>query len=192
MTFQLRDGVRFSDGTPFTAEVAKAHVQRWTGNPDNSFVGIATNTASIDAPAECTLVLRLKQPYYPALQEFSYVRPVRFPSPTSLDASGAFIKPVGTGPYKLDSLSTTEIVLVRNDGYWGGRPNPDKMIFKVIPDSQARLAPEEAVQLRSQSQITLLSQPAETNLLLAFNLVSGNPALKDPKVREAINYVLQF
>jgi nickel transport system substrate-binding protein len=209
LTFHLRDGVRFSDGTPFTAEVAKDYMQRWIGNPDNSFVGITTNAGSIDTPDERTLVLRLRQPYYPALQELSFVRPVRFPSPTSFDASGTFVKPVGTGPYKLESMSTTEIVLVRNDGYWGGQPNLDKVIFKVIPDSQARLAalkagevdliggdylaplaPEEAVQLRNQSQIKLLSQPAETNLLLTFNLVSGNPALRDPKVREAINYAL--
>ncbi|MGH3753642.1 MAG: ABC transporter substrate-binding protein [Pseudonocardiaceae bacterium] len=208
-TFHLRGGVLFSDGTPFTAEVAKADMQRWIGNPDNSFIGIATNTESIDTPDERTLVLRLKQPYYPALQELSFVRPVRFPSPTAFDASGTFVKPVGTGPYKLESMSTTEIVLVRNDSYWGGRPNLDKVIFKVIPDSQARLAalkagevdmiggdylaplaPEEAVQLKDQSQITLLSQPAETNLLLTFNLVSGNPALSDPQVREAINYAL--
>lgn len=209
LTFRLRDGVRFSDGTPFTAEVAKNYMQRWIGNPDNSFVGIATNTTSIDTPDDRTLVLRLKQSYYPALQELSFVRPVRFPSPTSFDASGTFVTPVGTGPYQLESMSTTEIVLVRNDSYWGGRPNLDKVVFTVIPDSQARLAalkagevdliggdylaplaPEDAVQLRNQAQIRLLSQPAGTNLLLTFNLVSGNPALRDPKVREAINYAL--
>ncbi|MGH3815363.1 MAG: ABC transporter substrate-binding protein [Pseudonocardiaceae bacterium] len=210
LTFHLREGVKFSDGTPFTADVAKADMQRWISNPDNSFVGLTTHTESVDAPDERTLVLRLKEPYYPALQELSYVRPVRFPSPTAFDASGKFVKPIGTGPYKLDSMSGTEIVLVRNDSYWGGRPNLDKVIFKVIPDSQARLAalkagevdmiggdylaplaPEEAVQLKNQPQITVLSQPAQTNLLLTFNLLSGNPALRDPKVREAINYALQ-
>lgn len=209
LTFHLRDGVRFSDGTAFTADVAKVDMQRWISDPDNSFVGITRHAGSIDTPDERTLVLRLKEPYYPALQELSYVRPVRFPSPTSFDASGTFVKPVGTGPYKVESMSTTEIVLVRNDSYWGGRPNLDKVVFTVIPDSQARLAalkagevdliggdylaplaPEETVQLKNQPQLKVLSQPAQTNLLLTFNLVSGNPALRDPRVREAINYAL--
>lgn len=209
LTFHLRDGVRFSDGTPFTAKVAKTDMQHWINNSDNSFLGLTTDTQSIDTPDERTLVLRLKEPYYPALQELTFGRPVRFPSSKAFDASGKFVKPVGTGPYKVQSMSTTEIVLVRNDSYWGGRPNLAKVIFKVIPDSQARLAalkagevdmiggdylaplaPEDAVQLKDQPQIRVLSQPAETNLLLTFNLVSGNRALKDQKVREAINYTL--
>lgn len=209
MTFHLRSGVEFSDGTPFTSEVAKSDMQRWLDVEDHAFLGISTNVSQIDTPDLQTLVLQLEQAYYPALQELTVVRPVRFRSPASFDAAGAFRTPIGTGPYKLDSSSNTEIVLVRNESYWGGRANLDRIVFKVIPSSQARLAalkagevdiiggdylaplaPEETLSLRGNSDVTVLSEPSSTNLLLAFNTASGDPALQDPTVREAINVLL--
>jgi nickel transport system substrate-binding protein len=205
LTFHLRPGVTFSDGAPFDATVAKAGLERWIGNPDNSFLGVTLGTAGIEAPDATTLVLRLKQPYYPALQELTYVRPPRFVSPKALDASGAMTEPVGTGPYRLESSSETEIVLVRNDTYWGGRPNLDRVVFTVIPGSQARLAalqagevdiiggnylaplaPEETLPLKGDRNVEIVSAPSATNLVLAFN-TTGNPALADPKVRQAVN-----
>lgn len=206
MTFHLRRGVTFSDGTPFDAAVAKQDLGRWLGNERHQFLGITTDTTSVDTPDDHTLVLHLRRAYYPALQELTAVRPVRFQGPATFAADGSFVKPVGTGPYKLASSSETELVLVRNDRYWAGRPNLDKIVFKVIPDSQQRLAalkagevdmiggdylaplaPEEAVELRSRSDIQVLSQPSSTNLFLAFNTTTGNPGLRDKAVRQAIN-----
>ena len=102
-------------------------------------------------------------------------------------------------------MSETEIVLVRNDTYWGGRPNLDRVVFKVIPSAQARLAamkagevdviggdylaplaPEETTSLRGDSNIEVLRAPSATNLLLAFNSTTGNPALADPEVDGAV------
>ncbi|MDQ7908061.1 ABC transporter substrate-binding protein [Phytohabitans sp. ZYX-F-186] len=207
LTFHLRAGVTFSDGVAFTAPVAKTDMERWIG--DTPFLGISRQTKAIEAPDERTLVLRLKGAYYPALQELTLMRPVRFRSPASFDAAGNFVKPIGTGPYELESSSQTEIVLVRNDTYWGGRPSLDRVVFAVMPDSQARLAalkagevdviggdylaplaPEETLDLRQQSGVTLLTEPSSTNLLLAFNTTTGNRALADPRVREAVNRAL--
>lgn len=76
----------------------------------------------------------------------------------------------------MESSSQTEIVLVRNDTYWGGRPNLDRVVFAVMPNSQARLAalkagevdviggdylaplaPEETLDLRQQPGVKLLT-----------------------------------
>lgn len=206
MTFQLRRGVTFSDGTPFDATVAKQDLGRWLGQKKHAFLGVSSDVASVDTPDDHTLVMHLTKAYYPALQELSVVRPVRFQGPNSFNADGSFQAPIGTGPYKLASSTETEVTLVRNDTYWGGRPNLDKVIFKVIPDSQQRLAalkagdvdmiggdylaplaPEEAAALKSQPGAQVLTQPASVNLLLAFNTTTGNPALVDPAVRQAIN-----
>lgn len=205
-TFHLRTGVTFSDGTAFTAQTAKADLQRWLGQERHQFVGTTMNTASVQTPDAATLVLRSKTAYYPTLQELTYVRPVRFRSPNAYDAGGAFVKPIGTGPYRLESSTPTQVTLVRNDTYWGGRPSLDRIEFRVIPDSQARLAalkagevdviggdylaplaPEETLDLQGNSEVKVLTAPSATNLLLAFNTTTGNPALADPKVREAIN-----
>ncbi|MFC0531833.1 ABC transporter substrate-binding protein [Phytohabitans kaempferiae] len=207
LTFHLRGGVTFSDGEAFTAPVARTDMERWIG--DTPFLGISRQTSAIEAPDERTLVLRLKGPYYPALQELTLMRPVRFRSPASFDAAGNYLKPVGTGPYQVESVSQTEITLVRNDTYWGGRPNLDRVVFAVMPNSQARLAalkagevdviggdylaplaPEETLDLRAHAGVSLLSEPSSTNLLLAFNTTTGNRALADPRVREAVNRAL--
>lgn len=206
LTFHLRHGVTFSDSTPFDAAVAKQDLGRWLGQKQHQFLGVSTNTASVDTPDDHTLVMHLAKAYYPALQELSVVRPVRFQGPGSFNPDGSFKTPIGTGPYKLASQTETEVELVRNDSYWGGRPNLDKVIFKVIPDSQQRLAalkagevdmiggdylaplaPEEAESLKSQPGVQVLTRPAPVNLLLAFNTTTGNPDLADPAVRQAIN-----
>ena len=209
LTFTLRQGVTFSDGEPFTAAVAKADVDRWIFDKKFNFLGISTRTKSVTAPDARTLVITLTEPYRPALQELALARPVRFPSPKAYGSDGGVAKPIGTGPYKFDSLSPTAVTLTRNDSYWGGRPNLDKVVFTVIPDADARqtalkagevqlvggqymspLSEAQATELKSDSNVRVLTQPSATNLLLAFNATSGNPALQDPKVREAINRAL--
>lgn len=209
LTFKLRQGVTFSDGAAFDSTVAKTGMQKWIDSEDHNWMGLSTNVAGVDTPDAGTLVLRLKKAYYPALQELTYVRPVRFLSPNAFDASGTVTKPIGTGPYKVDSISNTEVVLLPNPTYWGGKPNLDKLIFKVIPEAQARvtalragevdliggqylspLAPADAVALKSASDVRILSAPSSTNLLLAFNQTTGNAALRDPKVREAISHAV--
>lgn len=206
LTFQLRKGVQFSDGTTFDAAVAKQSMQRWLGKDANSFLGITKNVRSMSTPGDHTLVVRMKRPYYPALQELTVVRPSRFPSPKSFDDDGKFLRPVGTGPYQLRSSSQTQIVLERNADYWGGRPNLDQVVFKVIPSSQGRLAalkagevdiiggeylaplaPEETTDLKASQDVRLLTGTSATNLLLAYNTEDGNPALADRRVRQAIN-----
>ena len=140
LTFHLRKGVTFSDGKALTAPVAKADLEKWVGKEKFSFLGVSAHTKSITATDDQTLVLRLDKPYAPALQELAVTRPVRFPSPAAYGADGQVTTPIGTGPYRLQSLTPTEIVLVRNDTYWGGRPSLDKIEFKVIPDAGQRVA----------------------------------------------------
>lgn len=209
ITFTLRQGVTFSDGEAFDSAAAAAGLKRWIGNDDHSWMGITKDVSAIETPDASTLVLKLDKPYYPALQELTYVRPSRFASPKAFDADGELVAPIGTGPYKVSTTSETEIVLVRNDSYWGGRPNLDRVIFKVIPDAQARvaalragevdliggdylaaLAPTDAAALRADTGVKVLTAPSSTNLLLTFNQTSGHPALKDPAVRQAINWAV--
>ncbi len=157
VTFRLRDGVTFHDGTPFDAEAVKWNFDRWVGKEDYSFFRTANVISQVNVVDPATVELVLTEPYPPLLQELSIVRPVRFLSPASVgpDAStasrpsspapaggpdGAFAEPVGTGPWRLESSSETGAVLVRYDGYWGEQSSIDRVEFKVIPDSQTRVS----------------------------------------------------
>ncbi|MBB3674967.1 ABC transporter substrate-binding protein [Modestobacter versicolor] len=200
MTFALRQGVTFTDGTPFDAEVARADLLRWVDDPDNGFLGLTGVTESIEATDEATITWRLSQPYYSALNELALTRPVRFTSPGAADG-----EPVGTGPYRLEQLDEQQIVLVRNDDWWGGEPSLDRVVFEVIPDAAARvaalqagevdviggdytapLALEDVPALQADDDVEVLTADSTTNLLLTVNADTGNPALADPAVRRAM------
>ena len=143
LTFTLREGVTFSDGTPLDSKAVKFNFDKWIGLSDHAFLGI--NGGTVTAPDRQTVVLKLPKPYYPAIYELTFARPVRIMSPTSFDAKGKFVKPVGTGPYTFKSQKPDkELVLARNESYWGPKPTLDKLVFKTIPDAQARITALQA------------------------------------------------
>ncbi|HEV7805746.1 MAG TPA: ABC transporter substrate-binding protein [Solirubrobacteraceae bacterium] len=207
LTFTLRDGVTFSDGTPLDSEVVKSDFERWIGLTDHSFLGI--NGAKPSAPDPKTFVLTLPKPCYPALYELTFTRPLRIMSPTSFDSKGKFVKPIGTGPYKyLSQTPEKEMVLTRNDAYWGPKATLDKLVFKTIPDDQARItalqageieviggkdlapmAPESVNALKGDDAIKVLTEPSTVNILLGFN-TDSNKTLRDVDVRHAINLAI--
>ncbi|WP_371786589.1 ABC transporter substrate-binding protein [Streptosporangium subroseum] len=202
VTFDLRDGVRFTDGAPVDATAVKWNFDRWVGNERFSFFRSSQVITSVEAPDPDTVRLTLSEPYEPLLQEMSIVRPVRLLSPKSAAADGKFQKPVGTGAWKLVSNAATGAVLERNDDYWGTKPSLTKLEFKVIPDSQARIdalsngeldlvggaylapiSPMEAQSLNGREDVTLLTGEPDVSTMLGFN--PDGPA-GDKAVREAV------
>ena len=115
ISFDLREGVSFSDGTPFDAEAAEWNLRRWIGVADFSWIGIADACESIVKDAPNTITIKLKRPVPAALLELTIVRPVHFLSPEAVDGSGKQTAPIGTGPWIVEKYSSTETFLVRND-----------------------------------------------------------------------------
>ncbi|HTW18303.1 MAG TPA: ABC transporter substrate-binding protein [Nocardioides sp.] len=202
VTFALRQGVTFHDGTAFDAEAAKFNIEQWAGQEKFSFLGAATVISSIETPDEHTLVLKLSEAYPPLIQELTIVRPVRFVSPTSAEG-GNYTEPVGTGPWVYESSTDTTGAFARNEDYWGEKPSLEHVEMKVIPDSQTRLsalrsgevdligggylAPINAVEAQTvegDSSLELLTGDADTTMSLIFN---PRGPLADPAVREAVS-----
>lgn len=207
-TFQLREGVTFHDGTPFDATAAKWNLERWVGGKDHDWLPTATDVKSIETPDKYILVLRMKQPYYGALQELALVRPVRFLSPKAADAAGNFLKPVGTGPWQVQQDNSTQrAVFVPYKNYWGTKPKLDEVVFDVIPDPQTRVAallsgqakliggdniggiPLESVpSLKSDPKVKLLTATGSTTYFIQTNY--NRPPFDDVRVRQALNYAI--
>lgn len=201
--FDLRDGVTFHDGTSFDAEAVKWNFDRWVGKPDFSFFRAAKVITGVEVVDPDSVKLNLSEPYDPLLQELSISRPVRLLSPASATDDGKFSTPVGTGPWKFVSNGATGAVLQRNDAYWGQKPLLERLEFKVIPDSQARLAalrngeldviggaylaPITPVEAKSLSKggagVRLLTGEPDVTVMLGFN--PKGPA-GDKAVREAV------
>ncbi|WP_371381792.1 nickel ABC transporter substrate-binding protein [Sporomusa aerivorans] len=207
--FKLRKDVKFSDGTPFNAAAVKKNFDAVLANSKRhdwlAFIRQIKETQVID---DTTFKLVLKEAYYPVLQELALIRPIRFLAPSQFPDSGntgeGIKKPVGTGPWVLSEYKQGEVaVFVRNEHYWGPKPKVDKLIVKIIPDSESRVVAFEKKELnliygngsisldafkqlqQSGKYETKLSEPLATRVM-AIN--SNKGATKDLKVRQAIQH----
>ena len=102
-TFTLRDGLKWHDGAPVTAEDCVASLKRW-GRMDNMGQKLMDFTASIEAPDTKTIVLKLKEPYGLVLELIakpsSYV-PFMMPKRLAETPAGQQIaEQIGSGPFK--------------------------------------------------------------------------------------------
>ncbi|MDP9700168.1 nickel ABC transporter substrate-binding protein [Paenibacillus sp. FSL R7-0272] len=206
-TFKLRQGVKFSDGTPFNAEIVKKNFDSIMKNKKtHSWLGIIGVLGKTEVVDDHTFRMTLTEPYYPVLQDLSVVRPFRFLGaagfPDDGDTSKGIKEPVGTGPWMLAEYKQDEYaVFKRNPNYWGTAPAFDQITVKIIPDAETRVLAFEKgdldliygegvisldafQQLRENDKyVSELSDPVGTRDLL---LNSSNPKLSDVRVRKAL------
>lgn len=197
ITFDLREGVTFSDGTPFDAEAARWNLERWMGVDDFSWIGISDAYESIEINSPNQITVNLSRPVPAALLELTIVRPVRFLSPNAGEG-----QPIGTGPWIVESYSSTETVLTRNENYWGEKPSFSRLELKVVPDELARanalrageldviggdwvapLSPRRAKALEGEG-MTIVAEPGTATIILGYS--PNSPMMQDKGVREAI------
>lgn len=205
-TFHLRSGVKFHDGTPFNAAAVKFNIER-IQDTKLGFTNrvLWTHITSVEAKDDNTVVLTTKQPFAPMLFYLAHGSG-GIVSPDAVKKLGDkdfALKPVGTGPYKVDSFQPgVSLTLVRNDDYWGGKPGLAKVVMNYAADAQARVAQlqsgqadlidsvpvEQIATLKSDPNIVVLQQPAVRAFFLTFNL--KRPIFQDVRVRQAFNYAV--
>lgn len=146
ITFTLRKNVVFSDGTPFDANAAKMNLDSVKANNErHKWLELINQIQNIEAPDSHTLIVRLKDAYYPALQELALIRPIRFLSPSAFPESKDTLKDgikkaVGTGPWKLVKSVRSEYYLFeRNENYWGEKPDLKRIKVLIVADANTRV-----------------------------------------------------
>lgn len=149
MTFYLRKGVVFSDGSPFSAKDVLFTFDL-IKNPELNAPRLAAyyeNVLSWEALDAYTVRFRLAEPYFLGFSTISStpILPSAYYSQFSMSEFNE--KPgllVGSGPYMLPGDPRSwrpgrgQIELIRNDQYWGPRPGLDKVIWREMPDEVAR------------------------------------------------------
>ena len=203
--FTLRDGVTFSNGEPLTAEDVAFTVEHFR-NPDLNAPSIAQFDPidHVEVVDEHTVRFVTKEPFpaLPAVMTEFWVVPHDFA--TKAGVMGLNNEPVGSGPYVLDSWTRDQsIVLKANPDWWGGAPQIPYVEFKIVPDQNAQIAqiqtgevdivpqlPAEAAPLLKRAdQVNVIQAPNPRAYFLGLNMRLDTP-LKDPKVREALNYAV--
>lgn len=142
LTLNLREGVKFHDGSTFDAEDAKASLERILDTKTGAAAraNIATIT-SITAKGR-QLILKMSIPNAPILAALEGVNMAML-SKADIDAGkiGGSNKPNGTGPYKFVSWEPTQsLKLTANSDYWMGEPKIKDVTIRVIPTEASILS----------------------------------------------------
>lgn len=204
--FFLRRGVKFHDGTPFNAQAVKFNVERMIDRartPTNR--PLWDPIAGADVIDEFTVVVRTKAPYSPILNSFAHGSG-SLVSPTAVEKLGEKAiaqQPVGAGPYRLESFTPGQEVILRAfDGYWGGRPATDRLVFKYILEASTRVAalrtgsvdvidsvPVQLIAgLKREANIEVITRPGLRPMGLVIN--TFKPPYDDVRVRKALNHAV--
>ena len=204
-TFHLRRGVKFTDGTPFTADAVKKNIDAVMANRTrHAWLDMINEIESSEVVDEHTWRLHLRHPYFPALIELGLSRPFRFISPACMKDGVTCL--AGTGPWVLSEHKDQQYALFsRNEGYWGDKPIVPTVRWNVVPDTQTMLMALEKGEidlvfgadgdqltgdafkkLTDEKRLnTAVSEPIASRAILVN---SKRPITKDVRVREALAY----
>ncbi|MFF1921216.1 ABC transporter substrate-binding protein [Streptomyces sp. NPDC058221] len=207
LALTLRKGVRFADGSAFDGATVKANVERFkkAGGADAKWLG---DLESVEVADAGHVTLKLKQPN-PAMEFYLSDAPGLMANPKQF-AKGDTLKttPDGTGPYRLDKTRTTvgtKWSYRRNPKYWG-KELPYKNITISFFDNETAIAnglrtkqvdaallqsADQQVAIESDPGVTTQKQEIDFQGLLLFDRGGKvTPALRDPRVRQALNYAV--
>jgi len=161
-TFHLRKDVKWHDGEVFTAEDVKFTIEAIM-NPENGSENAPNyeDVEEIRIIDDHTIVFKLAAPNVAFIDYMTMaVLPEHLLSGEDMQTSDFFRSPIGTGPYRLSSWDEGQaIVLSANEDYFAGRPNIDEIIFKIVPDDNAK-----ALQMQSGELDLALLTPKDAQL----------------------------
>ena len=151
-TFRLEENVKWHDGEPFTAEDVKFTIEAIM-DPENGSENAPNfeDVEEISILDEHTISFRLSAPNVAFLDYMTMaILPKHLLEGEDMQSSAFFRAPVGTGPYKLAGWDEGQaITLERNADYFKGAARIEKIVFKIVPDDNAK-----ALQMQS-GELTL-------------------------------------
>lgn len=211
-TFKLRRGVKFHDGTPFNAKAVYDSFARII-DKSHPFYGYGKwkylslslgQVKEIKVIDDYTVSLVTKKPYAPLLNNLAlWLCPIVSPQAMAKYKDQIGLNPVGTGPFEFVKwVKDDQIILKRNNEYWGEKAKVDKIILKSIPEPSSRLMalqsgtidiaddldPDSINLVKKNANLAVIERPSVNVGYLALN--TEKEALKDVRVRQAISHAI--
>ncbi|MNB65214.1 Glutathione-binding protein GsiB precursor [compost metagenome] len=207
-TFKLKQGVKFHDGEELNAAAVKKSFDRLT-NKDNALAQYAsfsmiTETKVID---DDTVSLTTQEPFG-AFANVLASTSASILNPKAIDTYGKELgksaeATIGSGPYKiLEWKKDQQIVLERNEDYYGEKGVTKTIVYKPIPEAASRvmaletgevdviqqIPANELKRLESTDGIEIVKAPSNNQRQFRFNL--AKKPFDDARVRQAVSYAI--
>ncbi len=205
-TVRLRPGVRWEDGSPVTAEDVVFTV-RVVADPKSQALTRKTYWEGLDraeAVDPRTARIVFKEPYAGRLDAFNLpLLPAAEYRGSDLGTSPRNRKPLANGPYRLGLWEGGRLELVRNPQYFGTKPEPEMVVFRVAPETAAafqgllsgelhemRVTFEEKRRLDADATLAARSLVFDELAYTYIAWQNGQPLFASPSVRRALTMLI--
>jgi peptide/nickel transport system substrate-binding protein len=211
-TFEIRKGVKWHDGTPFTAKDIAFTYNYILDNELWAYIQYLEHVTKVEAPDDTTLVITSDRPNAGMLSLYIPILPEHLWSDIrGKDAESVKDPPtVGTGPFMFDEVKKSRYVTMKaNKDYFEGSPTIDTIYFQIYQSGDTLVQDYKAGNLdvavfetptflRSVENVKGSKAVAVDRIgfhELGFNCWTspkskGNPLLRDAKIRQAIHYAI--
>ncbi len=208
LRFRMRPGIRWQDGVEMTAEdVAFTYRMMTDKNTPTMYRGDYLAISSFTVTGKYAFEVRYDKPYARALETWlSAIMPRHLLEKEDLRATKYARSPVGNGPYRFKEwIPGSRIVLEANPDYFEGRPNIDRIVYSVIPDTTTMFLELKAgaVDMMGLSPLQYVYQSKDPAIADGYNLFRylsfsydylaynlDSPLFKDVRVRRAIAHAV--
>ncbi|MBI4228541.1 MAG: peptide-binding protein [Deltaproteobacteria bacterium] len=209
-TFYIRKGIKWQDGMPFTAhDVVFSYSKIMDPRVDAPHLrNYYKDIKSVEAIDDLTVKFTYSRPYFLALELCGgmTILPKNIFENGDFNTNEAGRHPIGTGPYKFVNWKTgREIVLEKNEDYWGEKPHLDRIVFRIINDPTVafQVLKREELDLLALTPIQWSRQSDSENFKRKFNKLSyftpnysyigwnlRRPYFSDRRVRIAMSHLV--
>jgi peptide/nickel transport system substrate-binding protein len=200
--FHLRDDAVFHDGRKVTArDVVYTFRTLLDGSVKTTKRGTFRPVESVDAVDDHTVIFKLKEPFAPFLSNLTRGNMGIVPEGSPPNVA---MNPIGSGEFKfVRYIPDGEVVLARNDAYYGNKPHISTAIFRIVPEAVVRalelrkgsadialnvLPPDTVEVLKADPKLDVIEAPGTNYQYIAFNL--KDPVFGDLRVRKAIAHAI--
>lgn len=205
ITFVLKQGIKFADGTAFNAQAVKTNLDR-VDNKANGLkrYSLFSMISGVKVLSTYKVEVDLSAPFGAIAANFAHPAAMMI-SPQALQKYGKKVAqhPDGTGPFEFVTWKDgSDLVVKQNPNYWGTKTNVKEIDFKFVPDESTSVSMLESGEaqfvypiptdqistLKSNSKVVVENKPS-----IVVNYVVMNTTVKpfsDPRVRQALNYAM--